>query len=111
MFKVTITLATETMEFDQKEQAFIGYDPDSYQDCGVVETLTAGTIEELKTILNKKYGLKNADTFDNRIELQFDGEYHYNTPMKDRIPFHEIFTIYLEKVESTELDASILLNK
>ena len=109
-FKATITLMTESMEYDEKEKAYIGYDPDSIQDHGVVNTYTAKTMKELRSKIEAEHSLSAFEEFDGRLEAQFSGEHHYNTPKAEQIPFQETFTIYLSQVTELELTPADLWN-
>lgn len=110
-YKAVVTLSTEQLYWDEAEQAYIGCDPDTYQDHGIVDTITAPTIERLKEDLHRRYDLRDAEVFEGRLEMQFAGEHDYRIPVKERIPFIESFSVHITQVVETEVDASLMLNK
>lgn len=106
MFKADVFLATESMEWDEKEQAYIGYDPDTYQDYGIVNTYQADTLENLKAKIKKDLTLlDDAIRFEGRLQIQVEGEHDYRTPKEERVPFQEIYTIIFSKVQIEPIDA------
>lgn len=108
-YKAELFLSTESMYWDAAEKAYIGYNPETRRDHGIVDTITASTLEELASKLHHKYSLKNAEVFEGLIEMQFDGEHDYRTPKEDRIPFCELYTVIISKVVETQIDASEVL--
>lgn len=111
IYRAIISLATESMDWSEEDSAWIGYNPDTWTEHGVVETIEAKTLGELHEKLHRKYSLKDAEAFEGRLEMQFDGEHDYRTPVEERVPFREVYTITLEQVESKDLDAEVLLKK
>lgn len=113
-FKAELYLATESMEFDSKEQAYIGYDPDTYQEQGLIEKITAPTLIELKKkIENRLSFIKNMELVEEddntaHFEYQCEGEHDYRTPKEERIPFQELWSLYVSEVEETCLGAKLL---
>lgn len=106
-FKAEISISTERMELNS-DGVYEGHDPDTFQDHGIVETLTATTLDELKRKIEKRYvSIKgNGCLFDGCLELQYEGEYHYNTPPEERVPFTETARIIISEVSETVLDIS-----
>lgn len=96
---------TETGEFE-------GCDPDSYQDHGVVQTIQAPSLEELKQKISREFfNLEkpvgaDVQIFDGSIEIQYEGEHDYRTPKSEQVPFIETARIVISKVEETYLDLS-----
>lgn len=108
-YRAEIHSATEQMDWDSSEGAYIGYDPGTREDHGIVQTIEKDTLEALKQELHRQYDLKNAEVFEGQIEVQFEGEHDYRIPKDEQIPFAEIITIYILEVERTYIDATELL--
>ena len=109
-YKADVEISTEEYELDNDGVLSGGIIPDSYQSCGIVETLKAATLEELVKLIESKYH-KVADygtVFENRIELQYDYEHDYRTPAKDQVPMVEMATFYITKVTEVEVEESEL---
>lgn len=108
-YKAEISLATEFYELNAKGE-YDGINPDSYQDQGVIMTLQDGYLTELKKkiaahyfCLEKPAGA-DVQVFEGRIEIQYDGEYDYRTPLEDQVPFIETASIYISEVEENTLE-------
>lgn len=102
-FKALIHLTTEELFWDQAEKAYVGMDPDTFQDQGIIHTLEAETIEDLIEKLYRHYG-SLWELEEGRLTYQCDGEHDYRTPKEERIPFIETFEAFIVKVQ--EEDAS-----
>lgn len=101
-------MMTETMAEDGE-----GYDPDTFTDCGVIQTLTAPTFDALKVKIEKSWKMHSSNSelpqvFENTIEWDCEGEHSYNTPKEEQIPFREIYQLHITKVEETPVDESVL---
>jgi hypothetical protein len=75
--------------------------------------LTAPTLEELKSKIEREYFSldkpigADVQIFDGRLEIQYQGEYDYRTPKEEQIPFIETVSIFISKVEETNVDLEI----
>jgi hypothetical protein len=80
----------------------------SYNDYGQVNTFVADSLLELiKKIESSYYGISTHGTvFENRIELQYEFEHDYLTPLEDQVPMIETATFYITKVTKHEQDVS-----
>lgn len=109
-FKAQIILATEQMYWDEKEKAYVGYDPDTFQEHGNVGTLKAETLPELLKLLDEKYYMNQSEPqeFDSSIQFQFEGEHHYNTTKDEQIPFCEMFTVFITQIEELEVKPELV---
>lgn len=107
-YEALVTFTTE--EYDKDGE---GINPDTCCDHGLIRTFKAPTLEELKTLISKEYfNLENpigADVqiFENRIEITCEGEQHWRTPKSEQVPFIERYSVYISKVEKTEIDLSV----
>lgn len=112
-FKADLLLSTEQLWLNPQGE-YEGVDPDTYQDCGVIETITAETLVDLKAKIQKR--LTNLDKFElvddeddmAHFEWQCDGEHDYRTPSKDQIPFIESWSLYIYRVNEDRLGAAML---
>jgi len=97
-FKASILLSTETLLEDGS------CDPDSYQDQGVVQTVKAATIEELKAKLNKQFDLSKFDVIEtDRLEYTCNG-----VPTSGEMPYIENWNIYVSEVNETGLAVALI---
>lgn len=109
-FKAYISVATEKLWMNPETGSYEGCDPDTYQDQGVVRSITAPTLAELKAKIEREYfNLEkpigaDVQIFDGRIEIQYQGEHDYRTPKAEQIPFIETTSIVISKVDETYLD-------
>jgi hypothetical protein len=111
-FKAYIAISTEQLWLNTETNAYEGTDPDTYQDHGVIETLRATTLDDLKNKISRQFfdldkpiGA-DVQIFENRIEMSYQGENDYRLPKKEQIPFIENLTIIIVKIEETEIDLS-----
>lgn len=91
-YKAEIFLSTETLLDDGS------YDPNSYQDCGIIDTIKAPTLEKVFEKLKRQYDLSKFEIveFDDEecfLEGNFQGEHDYRTPKSEQVPFMENFQI------------------
>jgi hypothetical protein len=98
-YQASICLMTENFVDNDSSKGCDG----SMQDCGEIEVIKKPTIKELKIELNRRYDLSKFDIFENRLEAGFE-EHDYN----EDIHYLAQYSIYLCKVEVTELSADIL---
>jgi hypothetical protein len=98
MYQANVCLTTEQLDWVESEQAYIGCNPDTFQDHGIVQTIKNETLEGLFKELQRQFTIKNWEVFEDRLEYQCDGEHHYNTPKADQIPFIETYSISISKV-------------
>ena len=105
-----ISKSIENLWKNPETGEYEGCDPDTYQDFGIVETIQAVDLANLKGKIEERYfNLENpigADVqiFDGRIEIQYQGEHDYRTPKKDQIPFIETVSIVISKIDETYID-------
>jgi hypothetical protein len=103
-------MATEDLWFNPETGHYEGCDPDTYQNHGVIRELTAPTLEELKSKIEREYFSldkplgADVQIFDGRLEIQYQGEHDYRTPKEEQIPFIETVSIFISKVEETMVD-------
>lgn len=102
-YKLDILLATEQMEYCAKERAYIGYDPDTHQDFGVVDSKTFNSKEDALSYIKQTYNFNNPIIENGCIEDVWDGEHDYREPLENRIPFCEKFTFILSEVETKQI--------
>lgn len=109
-FKVTLNMSTEKLEWDTKEKAYIGVDPDTWQDNGIIFEKTFKSLEDLINGLNPYYiKLSDLEYYQDeisgtRLEWTCDGEYHYSVPKNDQIPFIENYSAFIETVYLKDTD-------
>ena len=107
-YQAIILLRTEEMWFDPKEKCYIGYDPDTSRDFGVVTTFTADTLKALKEELLAFMEDQDLNVFENQVEWSCAGEHSYNTPKEEQIPFGEFYTAHIEKIQTEPVDQDTL---
>lgn len=111
-YKASICLSTENLWLNPETNAYEGCDPDTYTDHGQIKELTAPTLNGLRTRIEKEYFKllrpigACVHIFENRIEIQCEGEHDYRVPKEDQIPFIETTSIYITQVKETEVDLS-----
>lgn len=111
-YEAYIFISTVLLWLNPDTGDYEGCDPDSYQDHGTIDTIRAPSLAELKAAIERRYfSLDNpigADVqiFENRIEIQYQGEHDYRTPKAERIPFIETATITIAKITTEEVDLS-----
>lgn len=100
-FKAMLAISTQQLELNPKTGKYEGSNPDTHEDHGVFETVTATTLEELVAKLKKRYDLKDAELFEGVIQLSYMGEHDHRTPKEERVPFIEDLSIHFSRVEET----------
>lgn len=113
-FKAVLLLSTEQLWLNPKTKTYGGFDPDTYQDCGVIETMTATSLKDLKAKLESR--LSRLDLFEvvtdsdteTHLEWQCDGEHDYRSDPKERIPFIETWSVYITRVNEERLSVQLL---
>lgn len=100
-YKATIVRHTEELEYCPKEEAYIGCNPDTFQDHGVIDEMEAPTKEELKKKLESQYGELEYD-IDNRYQFSCDLEYHYSVPKEEQVPAIDTYEFYITEVTETD---------
>lgn len=99
MFEATVCLTTEQLDWVEAEQAYIGCNPDTFQDHGAIQTIRKSTLAELFKELQRQFTIKDWEVFEDRLEYQCDGEHDYNTPKAEQIPFIETYSISISEVK------------
>ena len=93
-YKAEILLSCEGFINNNPDE---GCDPDTYNDHGIIETITASTLDTLKDKINKRYDLKLFEKFENRLE------YSCEEMGNDRLPYLANYLICLSEGQWTEL--------
>lgn len=109
-YKAKITLSTENLWLNKKTGQYEGCDPDTFQDNGIILEYK-GTLEEIKNKLKREIAKIESweyDEINNCLNWSCEGEYDYRMPKEDRIPFIENYSLYLVKVEETEMNPELL---
>ena len=114
--KINLCLSTERMEFEETEQAYVGYDPDTFQDFGMILEKTFPNMETALLHLSQYMEkpdhaeLYLDDGSETILEWSVDGEYDYNTPVKEQIPFCENYKAYIMEVYETDAKSADVQN-
>lgn len=116
-YKATILLSTENLYLDPKTGNYEGCDPDTFTDHGVVHSFK-GTLDEVRDQVYRQvakidsWELYQDDTgVGSRLEWSCEGEHDYRTPLEERIPFIENYSLYLELCTEQEVNPSLLQTK
>jgi hypothetical protein len=100
-YKAYIRRYIENLWLNPETGDYEGVDPDTYQDCGSLEPLTAPSKEELKEKIENLLGPIEYD-HENRYMVSFDLEYHCSTPKEEQIPALDNYEIYIFEVTETD---------
>lgn len=112
-YEASIYLTTEELWLNPKTGAYEGCDPDTFQDCGVVYTFT-GTLEKIKKEIYRtlvKLESWEYDAENNTLVWSCEGEHDYRTPIEDRVPFIETYTLYLSELTEVSQDPRTLVEE
>lgn len=104
-YKAVIIYYTEQLE-KNSDGEYEGCNPDTFQDHGVTHTFT-GTLEYVETQVHHQLSKLKSweyDEVNNSLTWSCEGEHDYRTPLSERIPFIDTYTLYLTEVVETEQD-------
>lgn len=95
-YKAEIYARTELFIDNDKDK---GCDPDTYRDCGCIETMTATTLEQLKKNL---MGAPNHYGYEHFEDNRYDGGYEETE--RDGTHVSVSLSAYIYKVEESEVE-------
>lgn len=96
-FKAELFLSTELFVNNDQE---MGCDPETWSECGMIESMTASSLPELISKLKKTYAVDSFEKLDGHLEFScVEIE-------RDNTPYVATYSIYISEVEERDVDIS-----